>query len=417
MKITKKFIEISGVSTKKQRTDSFFIHGWLQILTRYGLFKETIRKFLLALRKQKPGLYENIKGHLSKAYLEKDFDLTEKDHEKAKRRILSMAKDMHKLIVSFENHKQVKNYETFKILQQVFKEQCEIKNDSENKSNQIIIKDKPDKKAINSPHNKQVQYRRKGKQEARGDLGFVTETSDPSNKVQFITDAKVTQITKHDSKEQPQIQKRLKENDLLPEKQYADSGFVNGKTIKESKKNDVELEGPTAGTSQSFEEYESKSRPLDAGDFDTTYNSESGELVVNKCPNNQEPIKQYKSKKTGKLNVYFNRKICNACSLKGRCSVQIGKRVSTYSVSEEEYIGAIRHHKYMNDRQYRKECSVRAGAEALVSELVRAHGMRKSRHRERKRTELQLIFASLACNVKRFIKYWENSVHFEPELA
>ena len=43
--LTKKFAELCGSSLKKQRTDSFFIHGWLQILSRYGLFKETIRKF------------------------------------------------------------------------------------------------------------------------------------------------------------------------------------------------------------------------------------------------------------------------------------------------------------------------------------------------------------------------------------
>ncbi len=55
---TDEFTRACGTSLKKQRTDSFFIHGWLQILSRYGLFKETIRKFLLTLRKQKPGLYE-----------------------------------------------------------------------------------------------------------------------------------------------------------------------------------------------------------------------------------------------------------------------------------------------------------------------------------------------------------------------
>ena len=55
------------------------MHGWLKILSRYGLFKETIRVFLQNLRKQKPGLYEEIKDELSQNYLEKDFDLTEKD--------------------------------------------------------------------------------------------------------------------------------------------------------------------------------------------------------------------------------------------------------------------------------------------------------------------------------------------------
>ena len=71
-------------------------------LSRYGLFRETIRKFLYTLRKQKQGLYENIKDELSKSYLDKDFDLTEKDNEKARRRVSEMATDMYKIIIAFD---------------------------------------------------------------------------------------------------------------------------------------------------------------------------------------------------------------------------------------------------------------------------------------------------------------------------
>lgn len=413
--ISKKFIELCGTSFKKQRTDSFFIHGWLQILSRYGLFKETIRKFLLSLRKQKPGLYNKIKGQLSKDYLEKNFDLTEKDKELAQRRIALMAKDLYKIVAAFENHHQVKHYETFKILKQVFTEQCEVKNKPDNKEPEIIIKDKPDKKAINTPHNPDVQYIRKVKQQVTGDRGFATETCDPSNKTQFITDVEVTEATEHDSTQQPKIQERLIENELTPDKQYGDAGFVNGKTITKSKENGIDLEGPASGRSQSFTVYESEDRPLDAGDFDTIYDQNSGELIVTECPGGQIPESQEKSKKTGKINVHFDPAGCRSCEKKGRCPARIGKRVTTYTVTDEEYTGAVRHHKYMEDADYRKECAVRAGAESLVSELTRAHGMRKSRHRKRQRTQLQLIFAALACNVKRFMKHGDNYGYLQPE--
>ena len=61
--------------------------------------------------------------------------------------------------------------------------------------------------------------------------------------------------------------------------------------------------------------------------------------------------------------------------------------------------------------------AVRAGVEATVSELTRAHGMRKSRHRKNKRTRLQLIFAVIACNVKRFIRHGEKYEYLKPECA
>jgi len=414
--IADEFIQCCGTTVKKQRTDSFYIHGWLKLLSRYGLFKETIRKFLLSLRKQKPGLYEKVKDQLSTDYLEKEFDLTEKDRERAHKKISLMAQDLYRLICAFENHNQVKHYETFKLLCTVFTQQCELK-ESIDTEPEVIIKKKPDSNAICSPHNPEARYVRKGSQRITGDKGVVTETCAPENKTQFITDVEVIKATENDSKQQLNIQKRLIENEFKPEKQFEDAGFVNGQTILNSHEKGIELEGPTSGRSQSFESYEDKERPFDAGDFKTIIDGQTNELIVTACPNNQVPKNQKRSKKTGKIIVHFNQNICKKCPYKHRCSVKIGKRVATFTVDKAQYVGAVRHHKYMSNKQYRKECAVRAGVEATVSELTRTHGMRKSRHRKSNRTRLQLIFAALACNVKRFIRHGEKYGYLEPEFA
>lgn len=225
--ITDAFVGACGTSLKKQRTDSFFIHGWLRILSRYGLFKETIRKFLQSLRKQKPGLYYNIKGQLSKNYLEKEFDLTEKDRELAQKKISLMAQDLYQLKCAFEHHHQVKHYETFKILCAVFSQQCDVHNNGD-ADPEIIIKEKPDSHAICSPHNPEVRYVRKGDQRVTADKGVITETCAPENKTQFIVDAELVEATEHDSKQPSQVQDRLIANDFKPEKQYGDAGLVNG---------------------------------------------------------------------------------------------------------------------------------------------------------------------------------------------
>lgn len=411
--LTDSFINACGTSIKKQRTDSFFIHGWLKILSRYGLFKETIRKFLQALRKQQPKLYNKIKDQLSQDYLEHEFDLTEKDKELAHRKVSLMARDLYKLKSAFEHHRHVAHYETFKILTTVFEQQCEIR-ESNDSAPEIMIKEKPDGDTICTPHNPEARFVRKGKQRMTGDKAFVTETCAPENKTQFITDVNNTKATHHDSTEQPEIQQRLIANEFKPEKQYEDAGFVNGQTIIDSAKNGIALEGPTAGRSQSFEAYQDNERPYDAGDFDTTINDQSGELTVNACPNHNQPTDQTRSEKTGKVIVHFDNEQCRACPDARRCPVKIGKRIATYNVDEAEYVGAARHHQYMSDTEYRKECAVRAGAEATVSEFVRAHGLRKSRHRQRSRTNLQVIFGALACNVKRFIRHGEQYGYLVP---
>lgn len=398
------FLQACGTSVKKQRTDSFFVHGWLRILTRYGLFKETITKFLRVLRKHQPDLYETIRTELSQDYLEKTFDLTEKDKELAQRKVALMARDLYRIKAAFESCDQVSHYETFEILCRVLTQQCQVEERPEQEP-EIVLKDKPDGDTINTPHNPEARYVRKGKQRVTGDKAVVTETCDSDNEVQFLTDVDVVPSTTSDVQLQVDVQERLVDNGLQPGSQYGDAGFVSGETILASQENGIELEGPVAGRSQSFDKYQASERPLDAADFEVRIDVANGALRVVSCPHQQVPTDQQRSDKTGDLLVHFDADECRACPLADRCPAHLGKHVATVRLDEAQYVGAQRHHRYMEDPEYRKECAVRAGAEATVSELTRAHGARKSRHRRAVRTHLQITFAAIACNVKRFIRH------------
>ena len=123
--------------------------------------------------------------------------------------------------------------------------------------------------------------------------------------MQFITDVDVVQITTPDSKVQDDIQQRLIESDLKPETQYADAGFVTGRTILGAEQEGIQLEGPVAGRSHSFEKFGSADRPLDAADFDVKLNPR-GDLVVVACPNRQVAQGQKRSEKTEDLIVHFD---------------------------------------------------------------------------------------------------------------
>lgn len=404
--LTAAFIVECAVTTSKQRVDSFFMHGWLEKLSRYGLFKETNRVFLQNLRKQKPGLYEKIKDELSHNYLDDGFDLTEKDKDKASRKIQEMARDSFLIKSAFENHHQVKHYKSFQTLCQVFDQQCIIKEDIGGPSDKVEIREKPEgDKIISSPHNTDAEYTRKRNQTVVGGRGFLTETCAAENEVQFITDVNLEKATHADTKELPAIEDRLEKNDMKPEQLYGDAGFVNGKSILEAENKGIKLEGPSSGRSQSIEKFNEEDRPLDIADFEVEIEDASKELIVLSCPNSHEPLDQSRSKKTGKVVVHFDRNTCDQCQLKDRCPVKIGKRTSTLTVSEEQHAGAARHHKYMGDAEYRKRCAIRSGAESLVNEVANGHGARKSRHRTEKGSRLQLLLAALACNVKRYIKY------------
>ena len=404
--LTTAFIVECAVSTSMQRVDSFFMHGWLAKLSRYGLFKETNRVFLQNLRKQKPGLFEKVKDELSRNYLEDGFDLTEKDKDKASRKIQEMAQDSYLLKSAFENHHQVKQYKSFQTLVQVFEQQCRVKEETGDISEKVEIRQKPKgDKIISSPHNTDAEYTRKRNQTVVGHRGFLTETCGTENKVQFITDVNSEKATHADTKEIPALEDRLEENDMKPDELYGDAGFVNGKSILEAENKGIKLEGPSSGRSQSIDKFSEEDRPFDIADFEVKIEDESNELIVLSCPNKQEPSDQSRSTKTGKVVVHFDRNICEQCQLKDRCPVKLGKSTSTLTVSEEQHAGAVRHHKYMSDAEYRKRCAIRSGAESLVNEVANGHGARKSRHKTEKGSRLQLLLAALACNVKRYINY------------
>jgi len=401
------------------------MHGWLAKLSRYGLLKETNRVFLQNLRKQKPGLYETIYEDFSRDYLKEHFDLTEKDKQKASKKIQEMAEDMYHIKQAFENHHQVKHYKSFQVLVQVFDQQCdvvEVDTNHEDSDNcvKIEIKKKPDGKGeqiISTPHNTDAQYTRKRNQTVTGHKGFVTETCDPDNEVQYLTDVNLEAAGHSDAVEIDKIEDRLDENGFKPEDLYGDAGFVNGESILEATEKGIDLEGPSAGRSQSIEGFAKEDRPLDVADFKVKIEDETKELIILSCPNNEFPLNQVRSDKTGQLLVHFDCEKCKECHLNDRCPVKIGARVSTLTVGEAQYAGAERHHKYMGNSEYRKECGVRAGAESLVNEVANKHGARKSRHRTEKRSRLQIIFAALACNIKRYLNNsMDSCVQNQPKM-
>ncbi len=102
---------------------------------------------------------------------------------------------------------------------------------------EIEIREKPvGEKIISSSHNTDAEYTRKRDQKVVGHKGFLTETCDPENSVQFMTDTNLEKATHSDSQEISRVEDRLEENSSKPEELYGDAGFVNGKSILEAER-------------------------------------------------------------------------------------------------------------------------------------------------------------------------------------
>jgi len=73
-----------------------------------------------------------------------------------------------------------------------------------------------------------------------------------------------------------------------------------------------------------------------SADFEVRINDNTKELEVLSCPNKQEPLDQQRSDK-GHILVHFESETCSQCPLQDRCPVKIGVKVSTLTISEEQY--------------------------------------------------------------------------------
>ena len=54
-----------------------------------------------------------------------------------------------------------RHYESFKILKKVFIRQCELQDGQFQNEKEVVLKEKPDKDAINTPHNPEATYKKK----------------------------------------------------------------------------------------------------------------------------------------------------------------------------------------------------------------------------------------------------------------
>jgi hypothetical protein len=55
-------------------------------------------------------------------------------------------------------------------------------------------------------------------------------------------------------------------------------------------------------------------------------------------------------------------------------------------------------------KEFKKRMRQRSAIEGTISELARAHGLRRSRYRGFAKVELQNLFIATACNVKRWLQ-------------
>ena len=129
--VTAALAEADGLGLGKQRLDSTHVMSNIAVLTRLGLFVETVTNFLKDLRGEMPEKLAGLDGGYLKRYLEREGYFADAKREQARRRLAAVANDLLQLVRSFEGDEDVRRLESYRLLVRLFEEQCEeVKSDS-----------------------------------------------------------------------------------------------------------------------------------------------------------------------------------------------------------------------------------------------------------------------------------------------
>jgi len=345
-RVTDQLIESLGVKVERQRLDSKHILSNIAILTRLGLFSETIRVFLREAKRIHPKAYEALGAGLLKRHGEESHYADARKAE-GPRRLGVVARDVGRLVARFEDDPAVNSTAEWKLLWRLYQEQCDPtldpeepgKDDDDHGEGGVCVALRESKQvsgdSLQTPHDPTVEYSgHKGK----GFEAQIAETIVATNPVQLITEVEVTRSSKTDLEALVPMVQRLKEAGHKPEELAADTGFSGAKNAAELAKEGVNLLAPCPAVAKPDPQ---KAYPLPEA----------------KCPTEEKAAGEW--------------------------------------LRQQEA-----------SPTFAQRYAIRAGSEATNSELARAHGMDKLRVRGKARVKLAVYFKALACNVKRALRYW-----------
>jgi hypothetical protein len=402
-KISKAAIEKLGLSTNDQRVDSTHIVSNICTRGRLDLFQKTIAHFIKSLDKKR---FLRIPKYIQKWHQREPegwFGMGQTGH---KQNLEQLARYLHKLVVVFENDSQVTDGEPYQLLVRLFKEQCQVLEETgadadQQGSGQIKVKKKSQGDTLQSPFDPDASYGHKGK----GYSVHITETCNNEGKSEIITDYEIHGAARSDVGKAADIVDRLESTGLKPDTLFADGGYPSVPSSAKVVERNVEFMTPV-----------NRSRlPEDMMGRDQFTFDDSG--LVLKCPEQHRPVdhrmRSANNQKKSSLHAIFTGNICRACKRLDNCPVRAPnnrKRGSNPRDTSGDFRLEVTPQLRLRDQMYadqqtehwKHRYKIRSGIEATLSELKRSHGLGQLRVRRAAKVCFAVACKVIACNIKRW---------------
>jgi hypothetical protein len=408
--ITDHLIELEGLRVDIQRVDSTHIVSDIRILSRLGLFTETLTAFLRELRGH-TGRIDEVPGAVVERYLEREGYFADPPRSEARRNMQQSARDAVALLHLFQDDDDVCALRHWESLTRLVDEQCIVKardeqdDDDDEGEGPLVVEVRPKEQipsdAMRTPHDHDASFGHKG-------LGYSTqfsETCAKENAFQVITDVDTDRAHRADSSRVEETLQRLETAGCKPETMLADAGYVSARTITEAGNNNVDLVGPfNTGTPPAEELLHLDDFVLDA------------DGLPRECPEGHERSGVEPAKNDGEVLVRFNGETCLSCPRKEQCPVMRSRillarrngrelrlrKDPSITIASSERILA-RRRQLQQTSQFREVYRQRSGIEARNSLMKNCHSLgRPKRVRGLVRMEMAVTFKALASNLRNW---------------
>jgi hypothetical protein len=397
---TARLIQAAGLRTERQRQDSTHIVSNIKLLTRLGLFVDTITPFLKALREEHPRLCAKVSAELSGRYLDREGYFADARGSEAPRRLEQAALDVYWLVRTFGGHPQVAAMESFELVARLYAEQC-VAPDGE-WVDRIELQERPSSSSLQSPSDPDVTYGHKGK----GYEAQLAETCVEDNPFQAITAVSVNNANESDQQQvKPMLEQTERTCGKAPQELHTDAGYGSGDNIVTAREqHGTELKAPI-GSNES-----DKHLPLSEFKFD------ADKQQVRGCPRGEAPLRHEPTKKGKATLAIFSCATCRQCPARHVCPTQKRGDGSRFLRFTKADVAVAQRRSEQETQEFKERHKIRSGIEATNSELKRCHGFGKLRVRGHRRVGLAVRLKALALNIKRYMGHLVDQLSTGSEL-
>lgn len=377
-----------GIQSDIQRGDSFLMGSNIFDYTRLQLLIEVLLRLYRILNKEDKERFFNILKDYTKQTSGQYIYKVEK--EKLPKEIDKLAKIYHNLFM--EAKPKYSETSMFKIFERVYFEHFVIIKDKV----EVIPSNNLNSSILMSPDDDTATYRDKRSKNSKGYSGHISETANPENELNLITDIAVVPNNVDDAKIlEDRLPIMVKKTPNLNE-YHSDGNYGSPKVDEEMESNTImQIQNAIRGR-KAYAKF--IIRQTDSKEYWVT--CENGQKV--------KAEKSNKGKKAKSFKAVFNYNTCLKCPLSDKCKanisgVKINRPKRTWYFTEEK----IRLHKRQENihKIPGNRRKLRANVEASVKEVKRGMKNGKVRIRGIVKAGFYLSLTSIAVNLTRIHKH------------